>query len=187
MLYDGIAAESAHVSIDGRATASIIDEKKLPEWAASEAVFCQVSQLGEAGAGHARTQWHASAQHLAASQNGVWWWVITHHQSFKFQPDFDEHGIRIRSFLRMAQAGATGCTITWPGCWTFGPRNGREQPVENGESTSSGDGQRVAVRVPEKSLHFVLLRCDPEVCWERACSEKVAVGFRLAHVNARDR
>ena len=89
MLYDGIAAESAHVSIDGRATASIIDEKKLPEWAASEAVFCQVSQLGEAGAGHARTQWHASAQHLAASQNGVWWWVITHHQSFKFQPDFD--------------------------------------------------------------------------------------------------
>ena len=64
MLYDGIAAESAHVSIDGRATASIIEEKKLPEWAASEAVFCQVSQLGEAGAGHARTQWHASAQHL---------------------------------------------------------------------------------------------------------------------------
>ena len=89
MLYDGIAAEIAHVSIDGRATASIIDEKKLPEWAASEAVFCQVSQLGEAGAGHARTQWHASAQHLAASQNGVWWWVITHHQSFKFQTDFD--------------------------------------------------------------------------------------------------
>ena len=65
MLYDGIAAESAHVSIDGRATASIIDEKKLPEWAASEAVFCQVSQLGEAGAGHARTQWHASAQHFS--------------------------------------------------------------------------------------------------------------------------
>jgi len=48
MLYDGIAAESAHVSIDGRATASIIDEKKLPEWAASEAAFSQVFQLGEA-------------------------------------------------------------------------------------------------------------------------------------------
>ena len=56
----------------------------------------------------------------------------------------------------MAQAGATGCTITWSGCWTFGPRNGREQPVENGSSTSSGDGLSVAVRVPEKSLHFVL-------------------------------
>ena len=96
MLYDGIAAESAHVSIDGRATASIIDEKKLPEWVASEAVFCQVSQLGEAGAGHSRTQWHASAQHLAASQNSIWWWVITHHQSFNFQLD----GIRIGSFLR---------------------------------------------------------------------------------------
>jgi len=39
MLYDGIAAKSAHVGVDGRATASIIDEKKLPEWAALGAVF----------------------------------------------------------------------------------------------------------------------------------------------------
>ena len=47
MLYDGIAAERAHVSIAGRSTASIIDEKAL-FGAASEAAFSQVFQLGEA-------------------------------------------------------------------------------------------------------------------------------------------
>ena len=48
MLYDGIPAERAHVSIAGRSTASIIDAKK--HYSASEAAFSQVFQLGEAAA-----------------------------------------------------------------------------------------------------------------------------------------
>jgi hypothetical protein len=60
MIYDGTAAESAHVSINDRATASIIDEKKLLGEAASEAAVCQIFQLSEAEAGHGRTQWHVS-------------------------------------------------------------------------------------------------------------------------------
>ena len=113
MLYDGIAAESAHVSIDGRATASIIDEKKLPEWAASEAVFCQVSQLGEAGAGHSRTLWHSSyAAFSCVLKRGS---VVGDHpppviqMSARFGQDRKRADMRLRSSTRrkhMAEAGA---------------------------------------------------------------------------------
>ena len=42
----------------------------------------------------------SAAEHFAPLRSGVWWWVITHHQPFNFQPDLDraekEHGMRIR-------------------------------------------------------------------------------------------
>ena len=31
----------------------------------------------------------SAAEHFAPLRSGVWWWVITHHQSFNFQTDLD--------------------------------------------------------------------------------------------------
>ena len=150
----------------GRATAPIIDTKSSLSGRRARPSFARFSNL-------ARLEWDmpaldgtSLAQHLATFWSGVCWWVITHHQAFNFQPDLDgqikrawhTHTDFSTPQRHMPQAGAKGCTITWPSCWTFGPRNGREHPVENGSTTGSGDGLRVAVQVPEKSLHFLLFQ-----------------------------
>ena len=89
MLYDGIAAESAHVSIAGRSTASIIDGKKHFLEQRARPPLARFSNLARLERGRHARYGSFAAEHFAPLRSGVWWWVITHHQSFNFQTDLD--------------------------------------------------------------------------------------------------